>query len=299
MKKYRVWIALILVICAQPLYAKPFDDMFPDLQNMFSANALNDLRGLDYKQGKVSIGSGLATLDVPDGYYFLDAKDAETVLHDFWINPKTYNTLGMIFPVHITPRDNFGWGLEISFDDIGYVSDKDADDYDYADVLKTMQVETLARNAARIQNNYAAIELMGWAVEPFYNRQTRHLYWAKELRFDDMAQSTLNFNIRALSRRGVLVMNFISDISALNEVKKATPDILSMVTFNEGQKYSDFDPSSDKIAAVSIGDLVADKVVAETGFSGTMSSLLKQFWFVLCAPFAWLTYVSFKQKRVV
>lgn len=282
---------------AQPASAKSFKEMFPQLVDTYTEDAVKQLSVLDFKQGKVLVGKGLAIFDVPQNYYFLDAKDAEIVLSEFWGNPPDGGALGMIFPADVTPFDGDTWGLEISFDDIGYVSDEDAEEYDYSELLKTMKSDTGAGNEWRIENNYERIELVGWAAEPFYNKQARHLYWAKELKFGDSETNTLNFNIRALGRKGVLVMNFISDMAVLDQVEKATPDILAMVEFTDGNKYADFNPSLDKVAAVGIGGLIAGKVLAKTGLLVTGLLIFKKFWFILLLPLFWLKNKVFGSRQ--
>jgi hypothetical protein len=38
------------------------------------------------------------------------------------------------------------------------------------------------------------------------------LYWARELKFGEQPVNTLNYNIRVLGRKGVLVLNFIANM---------------------------------------------------------------------------------------
>lgn len=277
-----------LMLLAQPTYAKTFTEMFPDLAELYPKETVAALSKIDFKQGKVFVGNGLATYEVPEDYYFLDSKDSEYVLSDLWGNPPDSGALGMIFPAKVTPVDGGTWGLLITFDDIGYVSDEDAEDYDYNDLLKTMKDDTAAANKWRLENDYPEITLVGWAERPFYDKSSRQLYWAKELNVAGDETNTLNYNIRALGRKGVLVMNFISGIEILDQVQKAAPDILAMVAFSDGNKYSDFNPSLDKVAAVGIGGLIAGKVLAKTGLLFTFLLIFKKLWFVLLLPLVWL-----------
>ena len=46
------------------------------------------------------------------------------------------------------------------------------------------------------------------------------------------------------------------------------------INFEEGNRYSDFDPGIDKIAALGIGGLIAGKVLAKAGFF----VLILKFW---------------------
>lgn len=193
----------------------------------------------------------------------------------------------MLFPADKTPLDDT-WGIEVSFDDIGYVSDEDAGSYDYDELLKTMQQDMQDENEWRRENNYPSLELLGWASPPRYDSEGRKLYWAKELRFDGDETTTLNYNIRILGCKGVLIVNFIADMDMLDQVNKAVPTVLEMTNFTDGNKYSDFKPSIDKVAAVGIGGLIAGKVLAKTGLIAVALIFLKKFFFLLLIPLYWL-----------
>ena len=75
----------------------------------------------------------------------------------------------------------------------------------------------------------------------------------------------MNYNIRYLCRKGVLVVNAIASVNQLDLVKQNIPNIMQSVEFKSGEKYSDFNPSMDKVAAYGIGGLVAGKVLAKAG----------------------------------
>lgn len=284
----RVFIAFATsMVFASPLAAKTLTEMFPDISRTYSDEGIKALETLDFKQGKITVGSNLATLDLSDEFYFLDVKDANYVLTTLWGNPPGDSTLGMVFPADKTPLDDT-WGIEVSFDDIGYVSDEDAGSYDYDELLKTMQQDMQDENEWRRENNYDTLELLGWAAPPHYDAEGRKLYWAKELRFNGEESTTLNYNIRILGRKGVLVVNFIADMDMLDQVNKAVPTVLKMTNFTDGNKYSDFNPSMDKVAAVGIGGLIAGKVLAKTGLIAVALIFLKKFFFLLLIPLYWL-----------
>ncbi|MGB0797981.1 MAG: DUF2167 domain-containing protein, partial [Planktomarina sp.] len=218
------------------------------------------------------------------------------VLSELWGNPPDPGTLGLLMPAGITPFHSGSWAVEIYFDEIGYVSDEDANDYDYTTLLTTMKADTRESSTWRTQNGYDSIELVGWAAEPFYDQENRKLHWAKELRFAGGEETTLNYNIRALGRKGVLVMNFIAGMEELAVVEQTAPQVMAMTNFTQGNTYSDFNPSIDAVAAVGIGGLIAGKVLAKTGFLVTALLLLKKFWFVLLIPLIALKNVIFGRK---
>lgn len=232
---------------------------------------------LDRQTGDLSLGGDLVTLSVPDEFYFLDADDAETVLVDIWGNPPGQDVLGMLFPAGSTPFDYDAWAVTIEYTDDGHVSDEDAADIDYAEMLSEMQDDARAANPDRIDEGYEPIEIVGWAEAPHYVASMRKLYWAKEIQFGDAEETTLNYEIRALGRTGVLSMTFIAATSQLAEINQQREAVLAMAEFNPGRRYEDFDSSVDKVAAYGVGALVAGKVAAKTGLLGVAILALKKF----------------------
>ena len=119
-----------------------------------------------------------------------------------------------------------------------------------------------------------------------YDASTRKLYWAKELRFGDNPDTTLNYEIRALGRTGTLDMTFIADADQLAEINDKREAVLSMGQFNQGNRYEDFDSSIDKVAAYGIGALIAGKVAAKAGLFAAGLLLLKKFGVLLLVGLA-------------
>lgn len=287
--------ALCWLLPVGTLDAKPFAEMFPELAETADEQATTLLGGLDYVTGDVDISDGLAEIKLTDDYYFLGAKDAQYVLGELWGNPPNPAVLGMIFPAQQTPLHDT-WGLVVTYDDIGYVSDKDAANYDFDTLLKQMQADTVSENEWLRENGYSTVELIGWAEPPHYDQAERKLFWAKELAFEGSESNTLNYNIRVLGRRGVLVMNFIAGINQLDLVKAAAPEVMAMTEFGTGNRYADFDPSVDKVAAVGIGGLIAGKALAKTGLLALGLVFLKKAWIVLLLPLLWLKNLIFRKR---
>ena len=236
------------------------------------------VRSLNYQDGYIELPGGIATLQVPENFYYLSPEDAERLLTEGWGNvPSEEKSLGMLFPARYHPMASESWGVTIDFEAEGYVSDKDAHKIKYADLLKDMQKDTQASSQWRVENGYDSIELLGWAAPPFYDEVGKKLHWAKTLRFGDAETATLNYNVRVLGRKGVLVMNFIASVNQLNEVETALPSVMDMPTFTAGNTYAEFDPNIDKIAAYGIGGLIAGKVIAKTGLFAMAFIFLKKF----------------------
>ncbi|MBE7178107.1 MAG: DUF2167 domain-containing protein [Mucilaginibacter polytrichastri] len=228
-----------------------------------------------YEYGTIPLQNGIGSIVIPQGFKYLDAKQAEHVLTDIWNNPKAENaTMGFILPEKQGVMDDNGYVFNIQYNEIGYVKDNDADDIDYSELLGELQKETEDGNAERIKAGYPAISLVGWASDPYYDKERNILHWAQELKFGSDSAHTLNYNVRVLGRKGVLVLNAISRMRDIGTVKADIPKVLNVVQFNEGYKYANFDPSVDNVAAWTIGSLVAGKLLAKVGFF----ALLLKFW---------------------
>ncbi len=254
-------------------------------------------KNLTYQTGLIELRGGVATLNVPEGFKFLDAEQSDMVLTRFWGNPPSDNTLGMLFPENMTPlAGDLTFAVEITYSEDGYIKDDDARELDYDDLLDQMKKEAQEANKERAKLGYQPVELVGWAVPPFYDSETKKLHWAKELHFGENEENTLNYNIRILGREGVLVLNVISDMRQLDMVKPDVPTLLGSIDFNEGYRYKDFDPSIDKVAAYGVGGLIAGKVLAKTGFLAILAKFGKFIVIGLIAVFGAFRKFLFRKK---
>lgn len=225
------------------------------------------VKGLKYQQGDINLHGGLAKLTVPKEFNYLGPDDAETVLVKLWGNPPSQEKpLGLLIPAGVTPLDSNCWVVTIEYMDDGYVKDNDASKINYDKLLKQMQKGVAEANKERSKDGYPTVDLLGWAAAPHYDADAHKLYWAKRLKFEGETGETLNYDIRMLGRRGVLVLSAVSSMDQLAEIEKETPQILGMVNFNEGNRYADFDPKVDKVATYGIAALVAGGIAAKLGF---------------------------------
>lgn len=282
--------ALILsVACAE---AKTFGEMFPG-RTYEQSEAQKFVESLDYKDGTIALDTGGVQLNVPRGFYFLSTEHARRVIVDAWNNPPTVaeKVLGMIMPSDKTPLDD-SWGAVITFDEDGYVSDQDAAGIDYSALLKEMQEGTAQASEERVKLGFASIRLVGWASPPFYDRAAHKLHWAKELAFGDSPKHTVNYDVRALGRRGVLKINFVAGMDQLAEIKSVIPAVMAMPQYEEGSRYQDYVPGADKVAAYGIGGLIAGKLLAKAGLFAIALAFLKKGWILVVLALAGLWRVA-------
>ncbi|SFS17248.1 Uncharacterized membrane-anchored protein [Dyella sp. OK004] len=276
----KLWPALGLLAAFAwntPAFAAPADE---PAATETPSSAESFLKALHPATGTVTVPGAQATLKLEPGYSFLSANDAQRVLSGLWNNPPDKDVLGMILPstdMHVL-LDDKAWAVVVTFVDEGYVSDADAAKINYDDMLKDMQASTKDENAERAKQGYPAIELVGWAEQPHYDSTSHKLYWARNLRFkkaDGAGEAgSLNYDIRVLGRRGYLSLNAVAPVDQLAQVRADMPKVLEMTEFDAGQRYTDYNASTDKLAAYGIGALVAGGIAAKAGLFAKLGALL-------------------------
>jgi len=268
MKRLLAGLAMLFALLATPPLSA---------EERISPQAQQFLDSLHPRSGKVAIPEAKATLDLGDDYVFYGPEDARAILVDAWGNPPDAadGVLGLVMPAGTTPLSD-AWGAVVTYEDTGYVSDEDAADEDYDAILDDLKTATLESNADRQANGYPPIEVVGWAQSPQYDQATHSVVWARDLKFGTDAVHSLNYDVRALGRTGVLSLNLISSMPELANIRVAARDFASHAQFNPGARYEDFDPSVDRKAEYGIGGLVAAGVgLAAAKKLGLLAILLK------------------------
>jgi uncharacterized membrane-anchored protein len=264
MKKILLPCALVLGLLSSLFAKEPPDSVQMMIDEYKRLDSIEST--FHYQTGKISIGNGIASMNIPSTFRYLGPTEAKYVIEDLWGNPESETPLGLLLPAHTNATDAGGYAFIIKFDDIGYVKDGDADKIDYDDLLKELKESSEQENVERRKLNIFTMDLIGWAAKPYYDKEKKVLHWAKEYSIPGQESNTLNYDIRILGRKGVLTLQAVSEISQLDSVNNHIDDVLSMVSFSEGNTYAEFDSSTDDVAAWTIGGLVAGKVLAKVGF---------------------------------
>lgn len=258
------------------------------------------LATLKPQHGNITLPSGIANLQLNNEFYYLSPEDTERLLTEGWGNPPGFKTLGMIIPTAVSPLAANGWGVIISYKNDGHISDDDAAKIDYADLLKQMKADDEEENQERRKQGYAGLTLLGWAEPPSYDQATHKMYWARELKAEDADQTTLNYSIRVLGREGVLELNAVAAMADLQTIKQETPKILAFTNFTDGNRYADYDATTDKLAPYGLAALVAGGVAAKAGLFAKIGVALlafKKFIIIGLVALAGLFGKLFKRKQ--
>lgn len=266
-----IMLASLLSLLLQPL------QLFAEVPAAEPTSGGDLLDSFDFQQGLIELPGDVAQLNVPESFRYINPGDTKRFLEDGWGNPDGSGTLGMLLPVDTDLFGSEGWGVVITYQEDGYVSDEDADEIDYDDLLASMKEGESEANKEREKRGFEALTLVGWASPPHYDSSAKKLYWAKELKFGANEENTLNYNVRILGRKGVLVMNAVSGMSQLPQVEESMKEVLAFSEFKDGFRYSDYDAGVDKVAAYGIAALIGGTVAGKIGLLAKLGALLLAF----------------------
>ena len=259
-------IVAIAVAAALFLPARA-DDTKPTPEQLAAFNKIRKTIGeLQYQAGEISLVGGKAKIKLSEDFRFLDPANARKVLVDVWNNPPEAGSVtGMIVPKGVNFLDENGWAAIIQWKDEGYVKDSDFEGTDFNKMLAQLKEQSAEANTERVKRGFPPMQLSGWATSPHYDKPSHKLYWAKSYKVNGPDQQ-LNYDIRVLGRSGFLEISILSAMSQLQDIEAKAPTILGMVDFTDGNRYADFKPGTDKVAAYGIAGLIAGGVLAKAGF---------------------------------
>lgn len=225
--------------------------------------------GLPHKKGpvKVTLGSNLATMEVPEGFIYMDKATTTSLLEQTGNFPDG-KELGCLM---IDDEKESFW-VVISYEDMGYVKDDDAADIDADALLKDFKTGTEAANEKRKEMGQPPLNLVGWGEEPRYEADHHHLVWA--LIGESSGEQVVNFNTRVLGREGVMSLNLICSPKDLDGYKPKMDGILKATKYVEGKRYADY-KEGDKVSEAGLIALVAGgAAAAKLGFFAKIGKFL-------------------------
>jgi uncharacterized membrane-anchored protein len=232
------------------------------------------LASLDFRSGTQTLAEAQAVLALDDRFHFLAAADARRVLEEFWGNPPDDSVIGLVVPTAVSLAAPESWAAVVTYSADGYVSDEEASTIDYDEMLQEMKDGTEAENEARREAGFETVELIGWAAPPRYDAAQKKLHWAKELAFEGSEAHTINYDVRVLGRRGYLSLNAVGNQAQLATMQAGMEQLIPQVEFAAGERYADFDESTDQVAAYGLAALVGGTLAAKTGLFGKLLALL-------------------------
>jgi uncharacterized membrane-anchored protein len=233
---------------------------------------------------------GNSTLDVPEGYVFLNPPDMvkfEAITHN----------LGGETEYFFAPID-LRWGARFALKADGYVKDDEKIDADR--LLESIKTNTAAANKVRRERGWDEMEVLGWQAPPHYDTQTNRLEWAVSGK--DLKSNTeiVNLNTRILGRGGVMSVVLIARPDALSAATGEFNTALSGFAYVPGQRYAEY-KSGDKVAKYGLAALVtggAAAIAVKTGLWKVIAGALAAGWkFIAAAAVAVFGGIARRFKR--
>lgn len=263
-------LAMLLLLGANASMAQD-QDLTPEELEVLAVLQLDSIEG---QTGAIQLPSAHCTLNVPEGFVYLDANSTKHLLVDYWDNPeeRVEGKLGTLVKADAGIYYNVETAYVISYDGCGYVSDKDAESIDFDDLLKDMQEEVKEDNKANA--NGEVWELLGWGWQPSYDKQKKVIAWSKHFRING-DHEVINYDVRVLGKAGYVVITAVSSPEKKSELIADNASIVNSVAYDSGYKYSDFNPDTDHVAEWTIGGLIAGKVLAKAGFWAVLAKFSK------------------------
>ncbi|HEY4211771.1 MAG TPA: DUF2167 domain-containing protein [Steroidobacteraceae bacterium] len=221
------------------------------------------LRALNWVVGPKSVTiAGNSTLEIPDGYVFLDAANTSKF-------EELNENLSSGKEVMIAPK-NLSWSAYLIFEGEGYV--KDDEKIDAPAILKSLQQATEDSNEERRRRGYRQIHVVGWAIAPAYNTTTKRLEWATRLRADE--SEGVNFSTKILGRKGYTSVVMATAPERIGPAVEDLNRIIGGYQFNAGDTYAEWRPG-EKVAEYGLAGLIVGGAAAAAVKTGLFKGLFK------------------------
>lgn len=245
----------------------------------FEAKKEADLKAAIEAADKVAISgpkdvplAGQAILHLPANYYFVPQPEAGQLSHALGntLSPRLVGLVG---------APNAGWLVYITYLDDGHVNDDDAKTWRADELLDGLKQGTEAGNSERVSRGFAAIEVAGWIEAPAYDAASHHLVWSALVKEkgDQAGAGSANYNTYALGRDGHFELDLVTDADKVEAFKVNAKELLAALEFDKGHRYSDYNPSTDRLAAYGLAALVGGVAAKKLGLIALAGAFLLKF----------------------
>jgi uncharacterized membrane-anchored protein len=281
---------LLLALTTTLAAARPSEDDFRKaLQDAVSAS----------KVGPADVTlSSQAVLHLREGQSFVPKAEAVRMLQVMGNPGDEPDLLGIIMPDEGPGR----WFTTVEFRDSGYVKDDDAKNWNAGDLLKSYREGTEESNKEREKMGVPGLEIIGWAEPPKYDAASHRLVWSmssREIGAPANQPQGVNYNTYALGRDGYFIMNMVTDLDELPQLKSVADAQLAALEYNAGKRYADFDKNTDHVAEYGLAALVVGVAAHKLGFLALAGAFVLKFAKLILIAFAGLggAFMKFFRRK--
>lgn len=261
-----VWLAVACLFAAANVSAD--QGVYPKTEE--ELDAAYAALGWQNKAGPYALPTSHATLQLSAGQTVLLGADA-----------KRYSWLasGIEFPateaVLTYDSEDADSAVYYEWRDEGYVADSDWEDVDGDALLAQHRDATESSNEERAKNGMKPMHVVGWLEPPHYDKATRTVTYALELKDDE--DSWTNAVALRLGRSGYTEFTWVGSIEQF-KAASGRPDLLNQAlaihSFDAGYRYEEF-KDGDKIAAYGVAGLLATALGVKLVKGGLLAILAK------------------------
>ena len=148
------------------------------------------------------------------------------------------------------------WMVVVEYEDVGYVTDTDADQLDANELFSQYQEGTRQQNERRRTLGVPELFLDGWSQMPQSDKAKHHLVWGLKAHTDGPEGGpVINFFTRILGRHGYMSVDLIDSPDTLEASKVETAGLMIGTRFKTGFTYEDHQ-EGDKSSGMGLRALV-------------------------------------------
>lgn len=226
---------------------------------------------------KVDIGN-VGTVELAEDFYYLDQENVKkfSQLNGNILNGQEVAGIGPL-------AEDQDWFVYFDYYDSGHIKNAEKEKIKPDKILKEIQEGTEASNEDRAASNQ--IFVTGWDVEPYYDKDTHNLTWSLMLE-DNEKRPFVNYQVKLLTREGYISMILVTASESRKEASDIlSNEILTKLSIVQGERYEDFDESTDKVAEMGLTGLILGGAGLAVAKKVGLLLLLKKFWYVIAAVF--------------
>lgn len=195
-----------------------------------------------------NLGDGTVHLDLTAGYVFIAPRDVPTTLTRMSAVGPNAPVLGAIAPRGKRAGAADYWLAVLTYEPIGNVRETGVDEMTGISYINTVKAARPATPALEI-----------FAVAPNYDPGTRTLTWGERYTPTTARPNALRFEQRILGRSGSAGITMLGRPAMGDTLRAEGRNVRQMISFNPGQRYTDFQSRTDRASLYNLPGLIDGK----------------------------------------